>query len=114
MCGPSTPLPRSGGELSEEEGDDRDGAVGALPLVADSFVIDEAGSVGRDAKTLGRSGAQRRGLRPVAVCRVALEPFPERRDRASLRPEREDVRFAAADWLISPATGEPPGDRQLI
>src|SRR5439155_9073058 len=59
-------------ELFHEEGDDRDGAAGVFPLVADRGVVDQAGGVGRDAELVGGRGGQGGRLDVVAVGGEAL------------------------------------------
>ena len=70
-----------------------------LPRVADAVVVDEAGTVGRDAERFGHRRGERRWLDLVAVGGERFEPIPELIERRG--------------WLV--AIGEREcGDREQL
>ncbi len=88
---------------SSEQRDDRDLAVRAFPRVADRFVVDEAGAVGRERERGGREVREPGRLDLVAVGGEGLEPVPEARERPDFVAEAERVRdrCPAVSWATT-------------
>ena len=66
-----------GGQLGQQAGDDRRGAPGPLPLVAQRRVVDQAAGVGWDAERRRHRGRQRHRLALLAIGGKRLEALPQ-------------------------------------
>src|SRR5581483_10803010 len=81
----------SGPQLLLEQRDDRHVTTRPLPRVTDPVVVDHADGVGRDAERVADDTREVDGLEVVAERDEALQPVPQRAERALLVTELQRV-----------------------